>query len=1087
MIQLPKSIRVQQTFCPKNVTFRYFGESNIIIDNERAVIVSNNPLIVENDGLKIMFTNKADAVIPNDCIYAVKTKRAPKIRQFKEGDIECETWIKHPLITTERPDEIVQSWRGKFLYAKEDQEKGIKGLRMPQLGAIYAFMSHAQEPKDRGIIVMPTGTGKTETMLSVLIANQCKKVLITVPYDPLREQTGNKFIGLGILPKFGIVDKEILYPYVSIISKGMDDENDWRQVIEHSNVVVTTMSLLASATPRIKSIIAESFSNIFVDEAHHCEAQSWSELINSFDKKKVTLFTATPFRNDGRKLQGEFLYSFSLKSAQEQGYYKKIDYLPIREYDKKKADKAIADRAVNRLREDLRNGYNHILMARCSTKKRAEEVYNYYAQYEDLSPVVVHSQSENKAAIIQRIKNCEHRIVVCVNMLGEGFDLPQMKIAAVHDERQSLPITLQFIGRFTRSSFDVNLGNASLIVNLANPPIADELRDLYLKDSDWNILLPQISDQATQEELNFSKLLADFKHLDSSIIPFQEIVPALSAVIYRVPRNEWNPNNWRNVFSEKEYDYIFGDYNQRDTLVITLGKREKVEWGKFEGIQNVMWDVIVLHWYITPTYNHAYLNTSLDSFDSKKFIEAIFGEGCEKITGEKLFRCFHGVSRLAVMNFGGRKGRAGDISFKSYYGKDVQEGITLTERGSLSKNNIFGNGYRNGHKTSIGCSIKGKVWSYMRGNLKVFIDWCHQIGKLIEDDTIDPNIVLSNTLKIERIASLPMVIPISVDWDPEIYQYPEGGYYLIINEKEYPFYDTELRLSETNEISEELYFEIATEDTVTHFKISYPTTNETGNNQYSYRVSKIDGPDIEFQCRSKRFQNICNYFNDANNAPVIFFVDGSQLFANNYVKLSSITYPLPKENLIPIDWSGVNIAKESQHVVPYEQDSIQYFFSQKLMDEYDILYDDDGSGEMADLVGIKNEDHIIHVHLYHLKYAHDGKVSNSISNFYEVCGQAQKSLKWKDHDRDIFNHLLARKEKSYDGSSCSRILHGSEDDLETISSAANWKKAIKLHIYIVQPALSKVNASDDILRLLGAVADFVKDTGSVDLKVYCSE
>lgn len=76
------------------------------------------------------------------------------------------------------------------------------------------------------------------------------------------------------------------------------------------------------------------------------------------------------------------------------------------------------------------------------------------------------------------------------------------------------------------------------------------------------------------------------------------------------------------------------------------------------------------------------------------------------------------------MNFGGRKARQGDISFKSYYGKDVQESISLTEQGTLTKNNLFGNGYRNGKKTSIGCSIKGKVWSYMRGNLKVYVDWC---------------------------------------------------------------------------------------------------------------------------------------------------------------------------------------------------------------------------------------------------------------------------------------------------------------------------------------------------------------------------
>ena len=64
---------------------------------------------------------------------------------------------------------------------------------------------------------MPTGTGKTETMLSILIANQCPKVLITVPSDALRDQISNKFLTLGILPEFGIVASDCNYPIVGVV------------------------------------------------------------------------------------------------------------------------------------------------------------------------------------------------------------------------------------------------------------------------------------------------------------------------------------------------------------------------------------------------------------------------------------------------------------------------------------------------------------------------------------------------------------------------------------------------------------------------------------------------------------------------------------------------------------------------------------------------------------------------------------------------------------------------------------------------------------------------------------------------------
>ena len=40
--------------------------------------------------------------------------------------------------------------------------------------------------------------------------------------------------------------------------------------------------------------------------------------------------------------------------------------------------------------------------------------------------------------------------MVCVDMLGEGFDLPALKVAAIHDPHKSLGVTLQFVGRFAR-------------------------------------------------------------------------------------------------------------------------------------------------------------------------------------------------------------------------------------------------------------------------------------------------------------------------------------------------------------------------------------------------------------------------------------------------------------------------------------------------------------------------------------------------------------------------------------------------------------------------------------------------------------
>lgn len=155
------------------------------------------------------------------------------------------------------------------------------------------------------------------------------------------------------------------------------------------------------------------------------------------------------------------------------------------------------------MKKDSDNGYDHIIMARCKNKKRAQEVYKIYQKYPEYSPVIVYSGMKGGIGILKAIKEKKHKIIVCVNMLGEGYDLPQLKIAAIHDDKQSLAVTLQFIGRFTRTN-DNKLGRASFITNIAYPPIASEINCLYQNDADWNYILPRISASASnkQQELN---------------------------------------------------------------------------------------------------------------------------------------------------------------------------------------------------------------------------------------------------------------------------------------------------------------------------------------------------------------------------------------------------------------------------------------------------------------------------------------------------------------------------------------------------------------------------------------------------------
>lgn len=382
-------------------------------------------LVIEDNERKICFTTK-EKYLPRGIEYALITNILPSEQRFKEGNIEIKKWSQHPQLKEYSTLDIISSWKNDFTYKEEETD--TPGLRQPQIAALHMIMGHLKLPLDAATVVMPTGTGKTETMLATLIANRCEKLLVIVPSDSLRNQIAGKFFSLGLLKEFGIVGEKSLYPTIGVIKNRFENIDEITGFLEKCNVVVTTMSWLTNQDDVTQELFAKSFSHIFIDEAHHVKASSWNEFRNKFDSEKIIQFTATPFRNDGKRLDGKIISNFPLKNAQEQGYYKKIEFISIREYDKGKADQKIADVAVERLRSDMAKSFNHILMARCATKNRANEIFKLYKGNTDLNPVLIYSGVPNFKESYNKILQKQTRIIVCVDMLGEGFDLPELKL-----------------------------------------------------------------------------------------------------------------------------------------------------------------------------------------------------------------------------------------------------------------------------------------------------------------------------------------------------------------------------------------------------------------------------------------------------------------------------------------------------------------------------------------------------------------------------------------------------------------------------------------------------------------------------------
>lgn len=366
--------------------------------------------------------------------------------------------------------ERARTWHGKFTFKVERADEnglvapGKEGLRPPQIGSLHAIGAHWSLSDQPGTIVMPTGTGKTETMLSTLAAYDKGSLLVVVPTDALRSQTARKFLTFGLLRKLGALAKGAGNPLVGVITKRPTKVEDLA-ILERCNVVITTMAALKNTTGapsdsededdeddggddtaevegfNLYEEIAKRVGVLFVDEAHHIPAASWSKFREAFRGKPVLQFTATPFRRDGRLVDGQVLYNYPLRRAQDDKYFKPITFEPVYEPSPAKADRAVAELAVERLRRDRRDGLNHLMMARCKNITRAKEIHALYAELApELAPVLIHSKMSNAAALVEDLRAGRNRIAVCVNMLGEGFDLPELKIAAIHDLHKSLAI-----------------------------------------------------------------------------------------------------------------------------------------------------------------------------------------------------------------------------------------------------------------------------------------------------------------------------------------------------------------------------------------------------------------------------------------------------------------------------------------------------------------------------------------------------------------------------------------------------------------------------------------------------------------------
>lgn len=1015
--------------------------------------------------------------------------------QAGEIDLSDAAWLRHPLLRREngrrdratQPQEVLATWNNAFDYLEESKAAGIIGLRAPQLGALHAIRAHWFLENSVATIVLPTGTGKTETMLATLVSVPCSKVLVIVPTDSLRAQLAEKFLTLGVLKLAGarILKDTAVCPIVCML-RHIPTAQTVNEICAVSNVIVTTSSIAAQCSPEVQNRLAALCPYLFIDEAHHAEAPTWKEFRKTFEGKRILQFTATPFREDGEPLDGKIIFKYPLKKAQEEEYFRPIRFEPVIEFNRQRADIAIAERAVARLRQEAQRG--HILMARVDSVARAREVFAIYEQYTEFNPIQLHTgikSAQKRGQIRSQLLSGHSKIVVCVDMLGEGFDLPELKIAAFHDIRKSLAVTLQLAGRFTRARPD--LGDATFIANTADVNVRRELRKLYSRDPDWNNLLPELSDQLIAEQVSLQEFLRGFTPVVQEI-PVRSIKPATSTVVYRTTCRAWSPENFREgIPAIDSCEQVHKAVNQsKHTLVVVTARQVGLDWTDVSSIFGLQWDLYVVIW--SPEQNLLFINSSGNAGEYKSLAEAVTNEESALIRGHDVFRSFAGVTRLRLQNIGLTEQLGRNIRYIGRMGADVASALTDAQRRNARKSVYAGSGYENGEKATVGASRKGRIWSHQRGSVEALREWCHLLGAKLLDTSIDPDQLLQNTLEPHVIPERPAKMPIMAAWPEIFYRDFEAPWEILIDGQSFSVNGLSFDVSHPATTGA-IRLSISSETDEAILQLEFFLDGENPN----YRFSILGDRRVQVK-RSERSEpeNIEEFF--YNNPPVIWFADGSSLEGNDYVELRHQNPPYNVENIAVFDWTGTDIQKEVQGPTK-AADSIQAKVVRELArNNYDIIMDDHGKGESADVVTIRlvGDDRTnpseIAVEFYHLKKSGGPRSGARVDDLYEVCGQAQKSILWmfsEGKTTDLFTHLLRRESDRRHANSPSRIETGTHELLVAVREMSMARK-VSLKIFIVQPGLSKAQASREQLELLSIAESYLMETYQLPFGVIAS-
>lgn len=931
----------------------------------------------------------------------------------------------------------------------------------------------------RVFFMCSTGSGKTAVIMMTPFITRAEKVLVITPRRLVRNQIKKEFESLRTLVKLGVVPKK--FPKIKVFEAEHVITKENMQEIINNDVVIAT-------PPCIKSkngicIPKEMFDLVIFDEAHHIPAKTWTDISEYFIDSKQVLFTATPFRRDKKEINGKFLYTYTMKDSYDDGIFGEIEYIPVLERKNINNDILIAKETEKVFFSDKENGFEHKVMIRVASKPRAKELLEVYSINTKLKLEKIDSDCSYKKInnVLDLLSKGDVDGIICVDMLGEGFDFPNLKIAALHSPHKSLEVTLQFIGRFTRIN-GKNLGRAKF---LAVPnEIEIESTKIYERDAVWSRIIHNMSDKRIEKEINDRKIISNFEVLRSSSDETEE----LSLLSIR-------PNAHSKIFtvySDVDLGVILLEYknfkivNQyineyTNSAVYILKELSKPKWNTSDKLIDIKYEVVIV--YFDQESKLIHINSSIKCESLyKDIMDNIAGDSqYSQLSTREISRVYRDIEDMVFFNIGLKNGVKSENTetYRIISGGEVDKALSPSNGIIFRNGHSFGMGVdKNKNKVNIGCSSASKVWSSSYLKIPDYLDWCRLISKeIINKKDFKTNTGLDNIPKPYFISELPKELEIiEIDWGYEVYNHDinfvkDGNEVLLI--------DLELEFIRKSMKKNSFQFFIGSKLDNSGIKLEF----------------KIDGVNLEYKIieNESKFEsvvvdgrevNINEFFSEF---PIIVYLnDFSVLEGKEYCEKNISGEIINPDWFTIIDWSkeNIDITKEFREDKTEIKKSIHDYMNMIISNKAkksDFVYYDHGTGEIADFIEARTENDILIIKLYHCKGSGGKNPGSRVGDVYEVCGQVVKSITHLNNKR-FLEKLLHRSELK-----SKNIFNFRKDDVNKLLDMFSKATKVEYQIVIVQPGITFSKMQNKLKPMFVAANEFCRQNAIRDIEVICSK